>query len=525
MAAREDVELIVARLRDYWGRRTPWQRRLWNPGSLSMLDEVIEAVSLLQQGQLRSEGVRELAQSVSVQIGRDPGIGVGEVRRATQDALKHVHDNSDSVRRLQYLRAAADDEYLRRWTAHLSAGSGTASQVEFTSRALGAHLLDLGFSPEHLHRWITAVGASAHRSSDLVTAAIELANRPTRVYRVLVPVHAIPRGGQIMPRSWLEPPDARAWLDANAPGSAVRQNGALLYEVSARDPWAAVEQVSDLIQSLSARIEVGLPGNNEFRTASSAFVEGHEREYSTRRPRRQVDVHALSRQGALFDTEHPGLVGRLRSALDLLAPLETGAPGAAVAGGWAAIEALLARPDAANVAAARGMALLVGCSIPRAELTTLAYQHIEESGSELSTRLRAAPSNRDRCVILADALADGSAPPLASASDRAASARMAEILGAPKKTLERVCSYTEMAFRRLYRQRNMVLHAGKTDSVTLLPTLRSAPPLVGASIDRIVHAALQANPISPQELVARAATELQLVGGPGGRHIADLLGA
>jgi hypothetical protein len=491
-----------------------------------MMSEVLEAASLLRQGHFRPESVRELARAVGVHIGRDPGVGVGEVRRAIQNALEAVHDDVGAVRSLHYLVATASDGYLEKWRAHLSSGGGPPAQLELTSRALGAHLLDLSFSPEQLHRWVTAVSANSGSPAELFTEALSLADRPPRKYRVLVPVLAIPRRAQTLPpASWMEPADVRSWLDVHAPDTGVRHNGALLYEVEGRDPWAAVEQVSDVLQSLSARIEVGLPGNNEFRVAPTAFVEGQGREFPMGRPRRQVDVHALSRQGALFDTDHPGLAGRLRSALDLLAPLETGAPGAAVSGGWAAIEALLARPDAANVEAAHGMAMLVACSIGRAELTTLAYEHIAKSPDPLGSALKAAVSNRDRCVCLAEAIANCTAPTLADRSHRAATARMAQLLSDPRTTLQRICGYAEMALRRLYRQRNMVLHAGKTDSITLLATLRTSPPLVGAAIDRIVHAALQPQPTHPHDLVARAATELQLVGGPGGRHVADLLGA
>lgn len=521
MSGREEVEYVVARLTDYWGRRTPWQRRLWNPGSIAMLDEVLEASRLLQLGHLRKEGVAELARVVEVQFGRDNGIG--PARNAVQKALRAVSTDSDAVRQLVYARASIGDGYLMRWRDAIAAGNAKPSELELVSRVIGAHLLDAGFSPEHLYRWIWAVEAQVVDLPTLFEAAHDLFGRPSGRYSIFVPVMALPRHNQRMPASWLEPAAARDWLADNKPGVRVRHNGAFLHEVEARDPWAAVEQVSDLVQSLVARVAVGLPGNDELRTATNAYVLGSRHEFSLQRPRRQVDVHALSRQGALFDTAHPGLFGRLRSAIDLLASLETGAPGAAVAGGWAAIEALLARSDAPNVSVAQGIALLAACSLPRAELTTLAYSHVTEK-TALADPISAAPSNRGKCIVLSEALQGSGAPVLSKASDRAATARVTEVLSSPVLTLERVRSYMETAFRRLYRQRNMVLHAGNTDSVTMIATLRTAPPLVGAAIDRIVHAALQDPPVSAQDLVARASIELQLVGQPGGCHVVDLLG-
>jgi hypothetical protein len=59
--------------------------------------------------------------------------------------------------------------------------------------------------------------------------------------------------------------------------------------------------------------------------------------------------------------------------MELVEPLDAQPPSAAVAGGWAAIEALLTGPgdrDQRMLAGDR-MAALVACSFPRAELTTL----------------------------------------------------------------------------------------------------------------------------------------------------------
>ena len=90
--------------------------------------------------------------------------------------------------------------------------------------------------------------------------------------------------------------------------------------------------------------------------------------------------------------------------------------------------------------------------------------------------------------------------------------------------LARVCSYVEEAMQRLYRQRNMVLHAGKIDSVAMPAVLRTAPPLVGAGLDRLVHDALAKGESSPLRLVARARTALDTCGRQGGTRVWDLLG-
>jgi|SRR5579871_294690 len=79
------------------------------------------------------------------------------------------------------------------------------------------------------------------------------------------------------------------------------------------------------------------------------------------------------------------------------------------------------------------------------------------------------------------------------------------------------------AFLRLYRQRNLVLHGGKTDGVALRASLRTAAPLVGAGMDRIAHA-WYVDGLSPLELAARARISLDTVGSADSRKCVDLLG-
>jgi hypothetical protein len=58
--------------------------------------------------------------------------------------------------------------------------------------------------------------------------------------------------------------------------------------------------------------------------------------------------------------------------------------------------------------------------------------------------------------------------------------------------------------------------------VAIEATLRTAGPLVGVGLDRIVHANLQ-HRIGPLELAARAANSLELVGDDLGPEVVSLL--
>ncbi len=126
--------------------------------------------------------------------------------------------------------------------------------------------------------------------------------------------------------------------------------------------------------------------------------------------------------------------------------------------------------------------------------------------------------------MLGGAIEAGQTTSFLNPSDQAAAERVAEIIADPRGVLSSVTTYVEEAIRRLYRQRNLVLHAGITDSVAMQPTLRTVPPLVGAGFDRLVHDALSSGQSEPLRLVARGRTELELCGEDGGSPTWDLLG-
>jgi hypothetical protein len=88
--------------------------------------------------------------------------------------------------------------------------------------------------------------------------------------------------------------------------------------------------------------------------------------------------------------------------------------------------------------------------------------------------------------------------------------------------LHNIQGHATSALQRLYRQRNLVLHWGKTDAVALRAGLRTAAPLVGAGMDRIAHAWF-VQKIRPLELAARARMALEVIGTRPGTNCLDLL--
>jgi hypothetical protein len=166
------------------------------------------------------------------------------------------------------------------------------------------------------------------------------------------------------------------------------------------------------------------------------------------------------------------------------------------------IESLLAEPKNKRADPADRLADIVACSFPRAELTDLAY------APGLAVDFEGARENRDKARAVASAILDGSCAAPRDWKDRAALERMRALLDDPGPSLRRIKIHVRDALARLYRQRNLVLHAGNTRAVALQSTLRGATPLVGAGLDRIYHARF-VDGTQPIALAGRARTALE----------------
>ena len=154
---------------------------------------------------------------------------------------------------------------------------------------------------------------------------------------------------------------------------------------------------------------------------------------------------------------------------------------------------------------------LVACSFPRAELETLAH-YLRYTESTVGKRLADA-RRHERARLLEQAIYAGEPMTFAHSSDEAALRRLQAIIRAPELVLPRIRIYVASALRRLYNQRNMIMHSGRFQSCALSVAIRTTPPLVGAGIDRIAFGVR--NGVRPLELVARADVEMGLLGKPG----------
>jgi hypothetical protein len=520
---------VASRLLDFFNSNTPWQRRLWNSGIVLTLREAQESSQAVAAGVLSNATLHNVLSTATILAARDPGVGDYSQLKVLQNALRSDSKNGGldrdghDYRLMQLLLGDIEANYLDRWAKALSV-TGAVPGPERTARAIASHMLDEGFSSDFLHQWWTLRIYGRDNSptlSEIVADAHVLVSSPPREFELAIGFEHAPPPYLVPPPKdslWVSNTDLSIWLRANGFDVAgVRTRGGLKFKLKARDAKTAADIAAETVDRIVSRADLGT--YRKVVPINSVWIAGEKRAVPLKARRRRVEIHAVSRENRLYSVSEISIVD---AAIELAAPLDMESPSPAVAGGWAAIEALLTGPgDKERVLAGDRMAALVACSFPRAEFTDLSYK-LEKQGGDLADKLKECTSNRNRAGLLVDSIVAGTPPKFQRPSDVAALERMSALLKSPSRTLEDIEHHVSTAFRRLYRHRNMVLHWGKTDSVGLRACLRTTAPLVGAGLDRIAHAWLVGG-THPLELAARARLRLGTIGASPAPSVLDLL--
>jgi hypothetical protein len=531
LATTEYDQHVSARLLDFFSDRTAWQRTLWSSGTILNLRELLEASDAVANGVVSQSSLGNYAHSIDITIGRDFGVG-DDQRRRQLCALLKMDDRSRTLaaaglqyRSIEMIIPEISNEYLKRWAAALSPASKPV-RAERSARAIAAHLLDCGLHPEFLHRWWTFKSKHEPGSknlSELLNEANMVVSAPERDFEALlifekaVPIDA----RRPQPKQWLTNKEVSGWLHSNGfPVSGLRQKGGYLIQIKARDTRTVIDAVAEAEARLISRINLGTPSFNGLATFGRVWIKGEQEPFDIPHPRRRVEVHSLQRENQLYNLHN---FGTIDAAIELIEPLDAQPPSAAVAGGWAAIEALLTGPGDRDqrVQAGDRLAAITACSFPRAELTTLSYE-LERQRGQLGVELKACTTNKERCEIVLREINAKTPFTFKRSSDAAAWARLVALVDNPGRVLRDIEARLSECFRRLYRNRNIVLHGGKTDAVGLRACLRLTAPLVGAGLDRIAHAAYTEK-LSPLELAARARIRLDALDSAAAVRPIDLL--
>jgi hypothetical protein len=312
--------------------------------------------------------------------------------------------------------------------------------------------------------------------------------------------------------------------DEDMPELKAREGvGALRFSVAAREPTAAVAAAEIEIRRLAARAAVGLAAGAVDPVGTALVVPAAKPRWRDLKSRqREILVSSINRHALLMPASRTSDGRALDDAFELLAAAETATSWTSVAAMWAAVEGLLTQTGDPGVAAADRMAAVVAGGFARAELTQL-VDVLAAGDGDLADLMNSDVRLTTKMDAVSRAVARGDEFELDNPVDAAAVARVRNLLDDPAAAMRRVQGYYKDAFRRLYMQRNLLLHGGRFDSVALPATMRTLPPLVAAGLDRLVHAAMQSPSTDPFGLAARASNELALLGKNEARSIHRLL--
>jgi len=495
------------------------------------LKELLEASDQVAAGVVGQTAMAHYAHGIEIATLRDFGVG-DESRRKLLGSLLRTDDRNKTLaakglqyRTIEQLIPEITTEYLKRWSTALTAAPQSA-KPERAARSIASHLIDCGLHPQFLHKWWTYKAKyeqEIRTLAELLSEADALASAPPKSYEALLVFEEAPPvdPSKPQPAQWLTNKQVSEWLRSNGFAVAgLRQKGGFLLSGTARDSHSVVATATETASRLTSRVNLGSAHYNRLGVIQEVWIKGEPESVALPQRRRRVEVHSLQRENQLYDLRDFNVVD---AALELVEPLDAQPPSAAVAGGWAAIEALLTGPGDRDqrILAGDRMAALVACSFPRAELTTLSYE-LEKQGGTMGDELKGCATNKDRCEVLVRKIEHGVPLTFPRSSDQAALDRLTTLLKTPSRVLKEIEERITESFRRLYRNRNIVLHGGKTDAVGLRACLRISAPLVGAGLDRIAHATYTEG-LSPLELAARARIRLDSLDSAASVRPIDLL--
>ncbi|WP_143261522.1 integrase [Allokutzneria sp. NRRL B-24872] len=436
------------------------------------LREAAEAGDWVRSRVLSPGAVSWYLRALERQLGPDLGLGDSRLRQELTTLLRSgLAPDSRERRRLVQLMPLVTNGYLERWAS--AADSAKTPSPERLARAVATHLLDCGHSSGYLHRWVRALGANRDITlADLLRDACRLAEQEDRDFEVLVPFISVPDRQSLAEHlpEWRPPGRVAEWFAEHKFDHPPRHNGAFLYVFTAKDVVAAAREAGNTVRRLEARRSYSRSFRRRLEPVGKAWVAGHSTPLPLLPPERGVNILSLETERTMYAVNRSD---RLDEALELAAQLNAGVAASAVAGAWAAIESLLFQPgDKADVEEGRAvsadrLAGIVACSWPRAELTALSHKHKPQPSDPTSKRLAQCRHNLDRSEVIAEELAAGTPLAPSSYSDIAAAERLKAVLLAPYAQLSDVRQVYQGVFRRLYRQRNIVMHGGSTAAIAL----------------------------------------------------------
>lgn len=512
---------LAARVQEGLGNRRLWHRRIWNVGTLMCIREFVQGIESHDGSAVGNDALDRMQRALLPAIGPDPGLGDTARRRALTKVLKAERTIAFGSAGYHALKSAITDmesNYLIRWGNHLRQPGDI--NVEVNARYLASHLLDMEFGGNWLRAWLDALLLPANPIPlpDVLDQAHAEVSRGVRPFDVVICFTRYPKPAANPPVAWRTGTQISAWLRNNHFDTrGLRIGSGIQTTINARDIETTVKRATELALKVAARASIG--DCRDLLIVEKVWIAGEVGPLVFARESRGVEVHYLGRQDHIFRLD---LLPSLDNAIELLGVLESGTPGAAAASAWAALESILKGPGEGALEVVDQASAIAAAALPRAELTHLAHQHERTGGDALAAQLGAATTNTAKAKILLDHLRRGGNILTSSLADQLATRRLCAMFIDPEASLSHVREQVRSSLNRLYRLRNLVVHAAKTDAVSIRAGTRVVAPLIGAITDRIIDAHF-AKQWSPLMLAAKANLSLQLVGSPETPPLDELL--
>lgn len=494
---------FISRVLELTSTHAPWHRRLWRTGTIRFGTELLEEVV---NPSLPESALSDMKKHFKHAVQSDPGVAdrgksmFSVLSKLGKGAAEQSHSWLGVNAHVERISA----DYLKTWAKVFDSNS-TQIDAEGAARRITAHLVDSGYHKMSLHSWIKALEKNNEKTtvSDFLLEADRRLSSPEGTYTFCVPVETKPpfEVGNGANPGWMNSTETATWKRRNAPDArSIRQEGSFCISVKARDFNSAVDRARARVFDLQNKFDLGT--RRDLRICSEMWSKEKGATYPVKSTDRKIEVKSLELQGKIQSLES---AESMANALALVHQLRTSPPHLALMSGWSAIESLLiGTADERDSVAAERFATIVAASLIRAELTGLAWEYAKDIDDDVSRSIKDAPDNLARAKIFQVRAMSESCTPIMFSSplNGLALERIRPALTDPEGEIKKTSTILQREFIRLYRKRNLIAHAGKTQDMTLHSTSELVSPLIGAGIDRIVYCDLKYG-LTPIELSAR----------------------
>jgi hypothetical protein len=495
---------LTDRILELTSTRAPWQRRLWRGGTMELAQEFL--TDSVRPG-ARENAIADRRKHLMEALRTDHG--VPDFGKRIETLAKEISTDSDETSHawiaLRHHLAEMNDAYLASWASSLDAPpTHRPLDAEGAARRITAHILGSGMHKNSFHSWLRDVQSrpATITPGEFLRQADRRLKGPVKLFTFCVPVDKRPPFEMTAATApgWLTARQTADWKRRHAPeAESMRHQGSFLLEISARDVNAAADAAREVIAHLKTKFHLG--SRNSIGILPTMWSLQRRTGFPTVATNRMINLASFDRLNRLQDLS---TADYLANTLALVEPLQTAAPHIAVISGWSAIESLLVGPaDRDDIVAARRFSLIIAASLMRAEFTSLAKTYIDENDDDEARALDACGTNIERAKLFQLLAFTRPNLTLSNVTDNLALQRVRPVLQNPRREITNIAEILTREFTRLYRKRNMVVHGGQIHGTNLQSISETLTPLIGAGIDRIVHAELQFG-VTPIELSAIA---------------------